>query len=134
VADYLFAYGTLKPGVYPPELARVVGGLNAVGSGIVRGTLYDLGKYPGLQLDDGGNEICGEILEFSDPAVLVFLDAYEGYDPRNPALSLFIRKRCQVRQQNIKAELLCWIYEYNHPPGSSQKILVWSSKPNSDNP
>lgn len=123
MADYLFVYGTLRPELAPAEVAAVMRQLRNVGSGTIRGFLYDLGEYPGLRLDASGNEILGEVFEFNDPAVLQSLDAYEGCDASKPGQSLFVRKQCQARLKDGK--LLCWVYEYNRQPPSSQRIDAW---------
>ena len=120
--DYLFAYGTLKSGLAPAEIAGVTSKLKSLGPGIVRGTLYNLGSYPGLRLD-GKDEITGEVLEFQDHSIFESLDAYEGYDPRRPEQSLFIRRRCRVRLEN--KDLICWVYEYNRQPALSRRIDTW---------
>lgn len=133
VAYYLFTYGTLKSGLTPPEVAAILRRLTSLGTGIVLGTLYDLGRYPGLRLD-GAGEVLGEVFEFQDPAILKALDAYEGCDPNRPSRSLFVRKQCQVRLSENDKDLLCWVYEYNRQPGSSQRIPFWPSKPNPRSP
>jgi len=122
--DYLFAYGTLKSGLRPPELAAIMEKLKPLGGGIVHGTLYNLGKYPGLRLE-GADEISGEVFAFYDASVLTDLDAYEGCDSRKPSDSLFVRKQCLVRQENEDKDLLCWVYEYNRQPTSAKPIGIW---------
>jgi gamma-glutamylcyclotransferase (GGCT)/AIG2-like uncharacterized protein YtfP len=128
VADYLFVYGTLRPELAPPEVAAVMRKLESVGAGVIRGFLYDLGKYPGLRLDAQGNEVPGEIFQLSDPSILRALDAYEGYDPRNLKRSLFVRKECQAALEGSDEQLLCWVYEYNREPAASQRIGIWPPK------
>jgi len=123
--DYLFVYGTLKPEAAPLEIAGVMRQLRLVGSGTIRGFLYDLGEYPGLRLDANGSEITGEIFEFDDPAILKPLDAYEGHDPEVPGKSLFVRKRCHVHLK--EGNLFGWVYEYNRQPPGSQRIDTWPS-------
>jgi gamma-glutamylcyclotransferase (GGCT)/AIG2-like uncharacterized protein YtfP len=125
MADYLFVYGTLKPELAPPEIAVPMRQLRRVGSAVVRGFLYDLGQYPGLRLNADGDQVEGDIFELSNPAVLRGLDAYEGYDPRSPGESLFIRKQCQVRLRDRDERFLCWVYEYNREPAASQRIHAW---------
>lgn len=122
--DYLFAYGTLKSGLAPAEIAGVTTKLKSLGPGIVRGTLYNLGSYPGLRLD-GTDEISGEVFVFQEHSIFESLDAYEGYDPSRPERSLFVRKRCQVRLEEQDEVLLCWVYEYNRQPALSRQIDTW---------
>ncbi|HTC92802.1 MAG TPA: gamma-glutamylcyclotransferase family protein [Terriglobales bacterium] len=123
MVEYLFVYGTLRPEHAPPEIAAIVRQLRHVGSGAIRGFLYDLGEYPGVRLAADGNEIHGEVFGFDSPSVFESLDAYEGYDPKNLDQSLFLRKQCEVR---LKDEtLLCWVYEYNRQLPSSQRIDAW---------
>ena len=74
----LLVYGTLRPG-----------GTAAV---LVPGTLYDLGSFPGIKLEDGETEsfvTCERITV--DDATLRRLDQYEGYDPDRPDGSLYLR-------------------------------------------
>ncbi len=123
MAEYLFVYGTLRPEHAPPEIAAIVRQLRHVGSGAIRGFLYDLGEYPGVRLAANGNEIHGEVFIFDQPAVLQSLDAYEGYDPKNLDQSLFLRKQYEVRLKD--ESLLCWVYEYSRQPPSSQRIDAW---------
>ena len=123
MADYLFVYGTLKPGVAPAEIVEAMRCLKNVGRGTIRGFLYDLGMYPGVRLDADGGEVEGEILEFNDHAALKSLDTYEGYDPETPGKSLFVRRRCQAHLK--EGDLFCWVYEYNCQPPSSQRINAW---------
>jgi len=124
MTDYLFAYGTLKSGLATPEMAATMKRLKFLGRGIVRGTLYNLGKYPGLRLE-GADEVSGEVFAFYDASVLTDLDAYEGYDSSKPSDSLFVRKQRQVRLENGDKDLLCWVYEYNGQPTCAKPIGIW---------
>jgi gamma-glutamylcyclotransferase (GGCT)/AIG2-like uncharacterized protein YtfP len=45
MSAYLFAYGTLQPGLAPPDVALLVARLMPIGEGLARGVLYDLGRY-----------------------------------------------------------------------------------------
>ncbi len=47
MTDYLFAYGTLQPGLVPATMSEVAQKLTPIGKGFVRGVLYNLGRYPG---------------------------------------------------------------------------------------
>jgi gamma-glutamylcyclotransferase (GGCT)/AIG2-like uncharacterized protein YtfP len=117
--DYLFAYGTLQPGLAPPEIAATAARLRPVGSGFVYGELYELDGYPGAAPDARSkNRIPGTVLELpEDAGVLARLDAYEGYDPRSPERSEFVRVR-QTVELGGGGRLECWIYRYNRAPGA----------------
>jgi gamma-glutamylcyclotransferase (GGCT)/AIG2-like uncharacterized protein YtfP len=120
----LFAYGTLRQGSAPAEIAEAVRKLQHLGRGIARGHLYDLGAYPGaiFAVRDAGAsgaegyaEIEGEIYEAPDATIWQALDAYEGFEPGDPAASLFVRREIEVRMIESGENALCWAYEYNRP-------------------
>jgi gamma-glutamylcyclotransferase (GGCT)/AIG2-like uncharacterized protein YtfP len=95
MSQYLFAYGTLQPGLAPTQIARVAAKLRPVGEGSVRGVLYDLGGYPGAVADPNAKgRIIGTVMELpEDGSVLERLDRYEGFDPQAPETSEYIRER-----------------------------------------
>jgi len=115
----LFVYGTLRPGRAPAEIAAIVDRLTPVGEATVRAHLHDLGAYPGIVLpdenDDHADEVPGILLALpEDPDVLAQLDAYEGYIPAHPEISLF--QRVQTTATHISGEPThCWVYIYNRP-------------------
>lgn len=114
MSEYLFVYGTLMSGM--PAAEMLTGAARLVGRGLVRGALYDLGKYPALRPGDG--DVWGEVYAVAGAATLRRIDAYEGYDPSRPR-SLFRRGRVDVRLEDgsvIKA----WAYFYAlpFPPGA----------------
>ncbi len=122
--DYLFVYGTLRSELVPPHLRQILNESSRIGTGTVRGQLYDLGQYPGAQLDASAETlIVGEVFALleSRPALAV-LDYYEGFDPADPEASLFIRTKCQV-ELNDNRQLECWIYVYNQPLVSAPLII-----------
>ena len=129
MAHFLFAYGTLQPGLIPPELATLMDGIPVIGRGSVPARLYDLGGYPAAVLDpQSGTRIHGVLYNLpDDPVVLAQLDAYEEFDPAAPDHSLFRRILYPVTIAN-NGELLCWVYVYNRPPGSAP-ILAGGSYP-----
>jgi gamma-glutamylcyclotransferase (GGCT)/AIG2-like uncharacterized protein YtfP len=114
MSEYLFAYGTLKPGQSPPEIAPALERLTPVGMGFVHGLLYALGDFPGAVLDPASkNKILGTVFKLpDDPSVLRQLDEYEEYDPTDRETSLFIRERHPVALVS-GSRLECWIYVYN---------------------
>jgi len=119
---YLFSYGTLLPSLAPPEIKPTVRRLRRVGSGFVRGQLFDFGEYPGAVLTRTGSRIIGQIFELpDDPEVLHRLDEYEGFDRSDPQASLFVRKRRYVELEDGR-KIFCWIYGYNRPVKKARRL------------
>jgi gamma-glutamylcyclotransferase (GGCT)/AIG2-like uncharacterized protein YtfP len=116
MADRLFIYGTLHPHRAPGEIRDAVKRLTPLGKGTVRGTLYDLGDYPGLVLGGAAPaKIAGEVFTLpSDPGTLACLDDYEEFRPSDPENSLFKRIKTTVTLAD-GTKRLCWVYVYNHP-------------------
>ncbi len=114
--ELLFVCGTLLPELVPATLKNLVARFAFVGSGVVRGSLYDLGEYPGAVPDDSAATlIVGKVFRLpADDTLLKALDDYEGYDPRSPSASLFMRTRCHVTLSDGRP-LECWMYIYNRP-------------------
>ena len=112
--EYLFVYGTLRPGMAPRRLGHLMKKMRYMGRGSTSGRLYDLDAYPGAVLDpDCDTEIKGEVFQLPDDGeTLAALDTYEGFDARYPASSLFVRRRCKVTLKD-DSKLVCWIYVYN---------------------
>jgi gamma-glutamylcyclotransferase (GGCT)/AIG2-like uncharacterized protein YtfP len=112
--EYLFVYGTLRPGMAPRRLSRLMEKMGNLGRASTPGRLYDLEGYPGAVIDpDSETEIKGEVFQLPDDSVtLAALDAYEGFDARYPASSLFVRSKCAAAFED-DSKLVCWIYVYN---------------------
>jgi gamma-glutamylcyclotransferase (GGCT)/AIG2-like uncharacterized protein YtfP len=123
MTDYLFAYGTLQPGLVPAPMTEVAQKLTPVGKGFVRGALYDLGRYPGAIPDAGSpDQISGTVVELpEDRDILRQLDAYEGFDPDSAETSEYVRQRQTVELADGRT-LECWFYRYNLPVRASQII------------
>jgi gamma-glutamylcyclotransferase (GGCT)/AIG2-like uncharacterized protein YtfP len=128
MSQYLFAYGTLQPGLAPTKIARVAEKLRPLGEGFVRGVLYDLGGYPGALADPGAKgRISGTVMGLpEDESVLARLDAYEGFDPQSPETSEYIRER-QIVELKAGGTVECWFYRYNREPQDSRRVEsgVW---------
>src|SRR5688572_19786473 len=94
----VFVYGSLRRGnagamsVRFPEATYVA-------EGKVRGSLYDLGEYPGLVLD-GESFVTGELYEV-DEETLYRLDKFE-------LTSDYSRRQVEVERGSER--LGCWIY------------------------
>jgi gamma-glutamylcyclotransferase (GGCT)/AIG2-like uncharacterized protein YtfP len=110
--DLLFVYGTLHPDRAPAEIAAEARQLRHVSPATIEGRLYDLGPYPGVHL--GGNtQVPGHLFQLPHaPDILPALDAYEGYLPATPALSLFLRVKT-IATQPDGSTTQCWVYVYN---------------------
>jgi gamma-glutamylcyclotransferase (GGCT)/AIG2-like uncharacterized protein YtfP len=117
MSEFLFAYGTLQPGLAPEQVVDVVRVLVIVGNGSVPGTLYDLGSFPGAVLESvSSRRISGTVYRLPAGAdILHRLDEYEEYYPESPKASQFIRTLCSVQLTDGRI-LECWVYEYNGHP------------------
>ena len=106
----LFAYGTLRRG---GANAGLLDGCEYVGSGIVRGTLYDIdGRFPALVLY-GEADVRGDV--WRCPATLLNrLDELE-----DTAGGLFRRVATDVRVDG--GNVPCWLYTAG--PGLSRQLL-----------
>jgi gamma-glutamylcyclotransferase (GGCT)/AIG2-like uncharacterized protein YtfP len=122
MSNLLFIYGTLDPQFAPDEISGVAAKLRPVSRGTMRGELYDFGEYPGAVRRSRSGTVSGRIVALpDDPEVLRKLDEYEGYDPRDPSRSLFVRTRHYVMMPN-GARRLCWVYLYNGDPQSGRHL------------
>lgn len=123
MSERLFVYGTLLPDEAPKEIASIVKRFRRLGSGHVRGRLYDFGEFPGAVLDPSSRTmIHGELVLLpSDGRTLDALDRYEEFDPLDPKRSLFVRTKAKIRMANGSS---CegWIYVYNRPPGKAKVV------------
>jgi gamma-glutamylcyclotransferase (GGCT)/AIG2-like uncharacterized protein YtfP len=115
MSRYLFAYGTLQPGLTPQEIAPVVAKLRPLGEGFLFGTLYDLGKYPGAVLDPASpRRVYGTVFSLPrDLNIWPQLDAYEGFDANHPQESQFVRSKARVTLVETGQALFCWVYAWN---------------------
>jgi gamma-glutamylcyclotransferase (GGCT)/AIG2-like uncharacterized protein YtfP len=97
--------------------------LRPVGKGFVRGRLYDLGGYPGAVADSSAKgRILGTVMELpEDESVLARLDAYEGFDPKTPETSEYIREK-QAVELKTGGTVDCWFYRYNRKPRDLPRV------------
>jgi len=92
---------------------KVVGGLKFIGTGKIKGRLYDVGDYPAaVEADEPDAFITGELYEIIDMEVLAILDEWEEYDPRKPNDSLYIRRLADVFLED-GSTATAWAYFYN---------------------
>lgn len=115
--DRLVLYGSLRwgqPGLRRLGLARA---LTWLGPCWVRGSLYDLGPYPGFS-PEGRGRVHGDLVAVRDAGAWARLDAFEEYLPDDPAASLYLRRRIAVERPPGEA----WIYFYNGRLGAAAQV------------
>jgi gamma-glutamylcyclotransferase (GGCT)/AIG2-like uncharacterized protein YtfP len=110
----VFVYGTLRRGGSRP-MSIAFPNSKFIADGKVRGSLYDLGAYPGLLGDESNSWVVGEVYEVDDE-ILSKLDDYE-------ASSNYWRKQVEVSLGTNRRA--CWIYEPN-PECYSPRTLITS--------
>ena len=131
MSDLLFVYVTLMQG-QRNELAGMVRA-SWMGRATMPGCLYDLGSYPAAKQDGAGaaGRVRGELYRLADPeGAIAELDRYEGFDPRAPEASEFVREWVEVGLESGGA-LQAWAYLYNRPvdelrlvPGGDYRAAV----------
>lgn len=86
VEQRVFVYGTLRRGWSHPMAKFLADRARFLGEGTVRGTLVNLGSYPGLSIP-GETAVRGDLYEFPAESAsdgIARLDAYEGCSPGDP--------------------------------------------------
>ncbi|HEY0324062.1 MAG TPA: gamma-glutamylcyclotransferase family protein [Pyrinomonadaceae bacterium] len=110
----VFVYGTLRRGGARAMSIRFPNS-KFIADVKVSGSLYDLGAYPGLLLNESSSLVAGEVYEVDDET-LNELDDFE-------ASSNYWRKQVEISLgANRKA---CWTYEPN-PEFYSPRTLITS--------
>ena len=105
-----------------PGRQRVNPKLQFAGRGTIHAALFDLGIYPAAVPTNDGSRVWGEVYQTSDlPAVLATLDEIEGYQPNEPAHSLYTRVETPVTLEDGQV-IPAWAYFYNAPLGRAQRI------------
>ncbi|HVA00089.1 MAG TPA: gamma-glutamylcyclotransferase family protein [Terriglobia bacterium] len=120
--DVLFVYGTLRRGCCNHKVLRRLRGRFLAG-GHARGTLYDLGEYPGATRDgSGAAKVWGEIYLLPSPRrALKVLDKLEGFDAGRPAGSQFRRETTTVILCG-GGRLQAWIYWLGEVLGARRRL------------
>jgi gamma-glutamylcyclotransferase (GGCT)/AIG2-like uncharacterized protein YtfP len=96
----VFVYGTLRQGGVR-AMPNIFPDSKFIGNANVSGSLYDLGAYPGLLLDESNSSVIGEVYEVDDE-ILNKLDDIE-------ASSYYRRRQVEVSLDNHR--MICWVYE-----------------------
>jgi gamma-glutamylcyclotransferase (GGCT)/AIG2-like uncharacterized protein YtfP len=114
VADHLFVYGTLRHDTGHPAAGLLERRARAVGFGLLRGRLYDLGAYPAaVRSAEPEHRVRGIVYRLEPglrEVLLTDLDAYEGAEYR--------RELAAVRLESGET-VSAWVYLYARtpPPG-----------------
>jgi gamma-glutamylcyclotransferase (GGCT)/AIG2-like uncharacterized protein YtfP len=99
---FVFVYGTLRRGSAGSMSIRFPNS-KFIAEAKVNGSLYDLGPYPGLLLNQSNSPVMGEVYEVDDN-LLNQLDEFE-------ASSNYLRRQVEI---SIGAQRTkCWTYEPN---------------------
>lgn len=96
----VFVYGTLRRGGVR-AMPNLFPDAKFIGQAQVGGSLYDLGAFPGLLLDESSSQVTGEVYEIDD-GILGELDDIE-------ASSNYVRRQVEISLGDHKRT--CWIYE-----------------------
>ena len=110
----VLVYGTLRRGGARAMSARFPNS-KFIADAKVSGSLYDLGAFPGLLLNDSNSLVIGEVYEVDDE-ILNQLDDIE-------ASSYYSRKQIKISLGTRRK--VCWIYEPN-PESYSFHTLITS--------
>ena len=111
---YLFVYGSLMGGVRSPIATYLKSNSTFLGEARIEGTLYDIGKYPGLIAQAGsGRWVKGHVFQLSDPkTMLPILDKYEGVGEGFSVPTEYVRVPTDIVLK--KEKMACWVYQYNY--------------------
>ena len=96
----VFVYGSLRGGSARSMSIRFPES-KFIAEAKVNGCLYDLGSYPGLQLNNSNSMVVGEVYEVDDE-LLEQLDEFE-------ASTNYLRKQVEITTGAQRR--MCWTYE-----------------------
>jgi gamma-glutamylcyclotransferase (GGCT)/AIG2-like uncharacterized protein YtfP len=105
--ELVFVYGTLRRG--GSDHFRMASA-KFITSGLITGRLYQVSWYPGLVLDDAGDEIAGEVYSV-DSDMLGKLDSFEGISTDDTEGSEYRRVSTNVYHPD-GGELTAWVWEW----------------------
>ncbi len=109
----VFVYGTLRRGSVRAMSIRFPGS-RFIAEAKVSGSLFDLGEYPSLLLDESKSLVIGEVYEVDDET-LSKLDDFE-------SSSHYWRKQVKISLGTQTRK--CWIYAPNPEAFSRRKLIT----------
>lgn len=108
MTDLLFVYGSLKSTAMTEYSRRLAQEAAFFGAAVTYGTLYDLGRYPGMVL--GAGNVYGELWRLHHPQhALRWLDIYE--DVKGSEYDEYVRVQCRVQINNKQYNAWMYIYQ-----------------------
>lgn len=113
--NHVLVYGSLRAGQYAEHK---MDDCEYIGLVDVPGVMYSLGAFPGVKLG-GDDTFVAELYYVPDnyvPDIIAALDNYEGYYPKYPDASLYIRKTVKIN------DVYAYIYEVNREPSATSRI------------
>ena len=113
----VFVYGTLRKG--GSNHFRMAGA-EFVTAGTIRGRMYRIDWYPGLVLDDSGDEVQGEVYAV-DAELLAALDVFEGLSAGEIEGSEYRRARATVVARDSRI-LEAWVWEWLGMVDESRRV------------
>jgi gamma-glutamylcyclotransferase (GGCT)/AIG2-like uncharacterized protein YtfP len=120
VVDLLFVYGTLIPGLEPAVMSAEVRKLTPLGPATIQATLYDLGPYPGVILNQN-DTVQGQLMRLASPDLWAKLDEYEGCPLPDSPDGLFQRVKT-VATLSDGQKMACWVYIYTRPLDGAKRV------------
>lgn len=115
-----FVYGTLKRGQV--NHALIAPAVRDATPATIRGRLYDVGPFPALSAGD--ETVSGEALTVEAaalPRLLAILDDLEGYDPADPAGSMYVRRVVTATAAGGR-QFAVYAYFYNRDPAGLRHL------------
>jgi gamma-glutamylcyclotransferase (GGCT)/AIG2-like uncharacterized protein YtfP len=111
----LFVYGSLRKGFHHPAYEYISKYFEFVSDAKVKGHLYDMGNFPAAKASSDDAFIIGELYELKEGADLSWaleqLDDYEGVEPEEGELPLYVREVTRVYYKNQTTD--AYIYWFN---------------------
>ncbi len=100
-------YGTLRRDGSAAARLGLSDALTWIGPCRIPGRLYRVTWYPALVQGEGS--VVGDLFAVEDEAAVAVLDRFEGYDPAQPAESLYVRRPVELVDPGTSA----WAYVWN---------------------
>jgi len=112
--EIMFVYGTLRKDTVSPMAHIIDDYCELIGEAYIHGSLYDLGRYPGVLVGaEHQAKVYGQLFRLKDQTkVLTEFDYYEECSDDFPKPHLYIRQAVDVYGDEA-APRQGWVYVYN---------------------